>query len=312
MMKHFFKYLNVTNVTVGLLTLIFIGLIRYKGIPLLILNFIGLPGSEFSEYIISGFLGLITRLGIKGPVEELDLSFHIKNYLNLMMAGPDDKSSLTSNTGRTNTPVGGSPNTGGTGGSNTNTGGTGSSNTNTGGTGSSNTNTGGTGGSNTNTTTDSNSNTNTNEHNPWVKDLFDDPDFKNEYLFHLKNSNTEEYNKLKAVTSEIDSLEIRIRAHVRSCNAYGPHTRARYQSKIDDINLRIKDLKFNPNNFDANLIPTYVNNRPYYRNPSPETAAALLADTQFQEDLAKKTPNLKRRLESYGAEHIAKRPKPSE
>lgn len=64
------KHLSMVNLIVGILGLITVFLIKYYGIALYIINFFGFANTTFNEYIITGFFGLITRLGLKGIVEE--------------------------------------------------------------------------------------------------------------------------------------------------------------------------------------------------------------------------------------------------
>jgi len=63
-----FKHFTCVNIIVGLFVLIFVGLIKYSGIVLFLLHFIEFDNTECAEYFITGIIGLVTRLGIKGIV----------------------------------------------------------------------------------------------------------------------------------------------------------------------------------------------------------------------------------------------------
>lgn len=85
------KHFTWVNIIVGLFVLILVGLIKYSGIVLFLLNFIALDNTEYAEYFITGTIGLAARLGIKGIVEE-SCSNHMTmgGSSNLMtMGGPD-------------------------------------------------------------------------------------------------------------------------------------------------------------------------------------------------------------------------------
>ena len=58
------------NIITGILSVTFIGVIKYSGFPAVILNYLNIDQSNMREYLVAGFLGLNFRLGIKGIVEE--------------------------------------------------------------------------------------------------------------------------------------------------------------------------------------------------------------------------------------------------
>ena len=66
------RHITFINVITGVLTLLFIILIKELGLPLFILNILKdyIPNIPLSEYFIASFLGLICRLGLKGLIED--------------------------------------------------------------------------------------------------------------------------------------------------------------------------------------------------------------------------------------------------
>lgn len=90
-LKNLIKHLTPVNITVGLLGLIVVGLIKYYGIALYLLDLLNLSHTCFNEYIIAGFFGLTARLGLKGIVEE--------SYSTIFMTmGPNELGNTISNT----------------------------------------------------------------------------------------------------------------------------------------------------------------------------------------------------------------------
>lgn len=234
------KHFTITNLIIGGLTMIFAGLIRYSGLPFCILSLLGFTETSFNEYIIVGFLSLITRLGLKGIVESI-----IPDNFFMTMGGPNEGESSSSPkplaTGATNTNATGSgsrstPEPLASGAINATDSGNSATN-NTAGSGSSNTNTTGSGSSAaTNTTNpvaqgsglievDSNPNsprpddwwdthqTEAQQYNcdPSVLDIFDDPDLRYRYLAELKKNNNQEYKKLKGIFSKLAFYESKLK-----------------------------------------------------------------------------------------------------
>lgn len=78
------KYITPVNIVVGISSLIIIGLAKELGLAQYILALFNIEYSEFRSYIISGFIGLVWRLGLKGLIEEAfkDWSFSDKLYMN--------------------------------------------------------------------------------------------------------------------------------------------------------------------------------------------------------------------------------------
>jgi hypothetical protein len=68
--KNIIKNITITNIILGLFAVIIMALIKHSLLPPFIMAFLHLPPSEYYEYIISGSLALMIRLGIKGVVLE--------------------------------------------------------------------------------------------------------------------------------------------------------------------------------------------------------------------------------------------------
>jgi len=64
------KHFTFINFIVGLISLIIFGSIKHLGLAGIILNFFCIENTEFTQYIVAGFIGLIAKLGVKGLVEE--------------------------------------------------------------------------------------------------------------------------------------------------------------------------------------------------------------------------------------------------
>lgn len=70
--KRIFKHFTLVNITVAVFSLFFVALIRYSGLPVWILEnilYINNP-QDIYIYLLSGFLGIIIRLGIRAVIEE--------------------------------------------------------------------------------------------------------------------------------------------------------------------------------------------------------------------------------------------------
>lgn len=76
------KNLTLLNLISGFTTLIVVSLLRYSGIVPFTFYYFDVELAVHSEYIILGFIGLITRLGLKGIVEE-----YIPHTDNMMTIG---------------------------------------------------------------------------------------------------------------------------------------------------------------------------------------------------------------------------------
>lgn len=236
-LKRILKHLTAANLITGLLTLIVVGLVKHWALAYYILEFFGLGHTPFNEYIIIGFLGLITRLGLKGIVEEGSMK------LVFMTMGPNEDVSSSSNTDVTgnrdfsNTnAAGGSGSSNPTGSSSSNPTASGNYGTNTTGSGNSAT----TGSSNTNTTGSSNTNrgssdkdritpdpnpapyapyewdspTEAEKYNchPGILELFDDPWVRVRYLVFTREWKNEEYQNIKDPFKRLYDLESKIKA----------------------------------------------------------------------------------------------------
>lgn len=113
--KGILKHFTLVNMIVGVFVIIFVGLIKYSSLAIYLIVSFGFSETQYNEYIITGFLALITKLGIKGIVQEMvgpyleifsnkiaNLFFHkmkIEDILN-----PDSSSD---NSGQSNRPEGG-------------------------------------------------------------------------------------------------------------------------------------------------------------------------------------------------------------
>ena len=69
--KNFAKYFTIVNIITALIALIVGTLIRNSEIPVIILKFILKYPTDNDIWIFSGFVTIITRLGIKGVVEDI-------------------------------------------------------------------------------------------------------------------------------------------------------------------------------------------------------------------------------------------------
>jgi len=97
--KKLTKHLTFINVTVGLITLIVMGIVKWLGIPLIILWFLEVPNSEYSQYFVVGLIGIFLRLGLKGLIEETSLHFSEYFHPLYMTIGSDSyKQGLPSKT----------------------------------------------------------------------------------------------------------------------------------------------------------------------------------------------------------------------
>jgi NADH-ubiquinone oxidoreductase chain 3 len=87
--KNIIKNITITNIILGLFAVIIMALIKHSLLPPFIMAFLHLPPSQYYEYIISGSLALMVRLGIKGVVIEIAK----ETYLNMDgVSGPSGTS----------------------------------------------------------------------------------------------------------------------------------------------------------------------------------------------------------------------------
>lgn len=92
MIKYFYlknirRHFNLTNLVLGIVSLIFVGLFKFCGLADFLLTILSVTSNDFSQYLLSGFFGLVLRLGIKGIVEEIlkDVSLPdlTRSYMNM-------------------------------------------------------------------------------------------------------------------------------------------------------------------------------------------------------------------------------------
>lgn len=103
------KHFNVTNLIVGLSTLLLVGLVKWSGIPGYILgNLFDFFKEDLilAEYFFSGIIGLFWKLGIKGIIEDL---FKEPLYLGMDSNNPTDDSEGGGNLGTSGDSTSGTP-----------------------------------------------------------------------------------------------------------------------------------------------------------------------------------------------------------
>ena len=79
----FFKHFTAPNIIGSLISLIIVGLFRFSPLPHEILTFLGIYPTEVNSCILSGFLALVTRLGINGVVEDF-ITPYLEIFINKM------------------------------------------------------------------------------------------------------------------------------------------------------------------------------------------------------------------------------------
>jgi len=100
--KNIKKHFTLSNIIVGIIGLSVGCLFKFTGLSAGILNFFNLDPSLLNKYILSGFIVLVTRLGIKGMVEAYfeeiviakPLTMGISSHLNPKPLTMDIKSHL--------------------------------------------------------------------------------------------------------------------------------------------------------------------------------------------------------------------------
>jgi hypothetical protein len=102
-MKNIIKHFTILNILTGILSITFITIVKFSGLAHIILDFLNLNPNELREYILTGFFGLIFRLGIRGLLEgfinELDFTPNV-----LTINGPDQPNPNVSIMDRPNQP----------------------------------------------------------------------------------------------------------------------------------------------------------------------------------------------------------------
>lgn len=255
------KHLTMVNLIVGILGLITVTLIKYYGIALYIINFFGFANTTFNEYIITGFFGLITRLGLKGIVEE----GYTTLFMTATLGAPDSNPiSKADNTGSSSGSSGTNNTTGSTSGNspinNTTDSASGNSLTN---------NTTGTGSSATNTVDYIEPDTNTAPYTPrndkpigpteaerynadqGALNLFKIISFRSTYLDFIKGSllYPSEYGKLQSIFKAVYDLEKDINALEERCKELekNPYINSdqlkKYKSRIEELYEKKEQLK---------------------------------------------------------------------
>ena len=305
------KHFTRPNLIQGLLVLIIVGLIKYFGIAYYVIEFFTLPNTPFTEYIITGLISLISRLGLKGIVEE--------GYFTIFMTmGPNEvgSSSNTNAAGSGNSPANNTTGTGSSS-SNTNAAGSGNSPTN---------NTTGTGSSSTNTVGVIEVDPNPAPYRPLyersmspteaeiygayqgVLNLFNEIPFRYTYLDWLQE-NTKygpEYQKVSPIFKELASIE----------------------NKITILESGSKDLEKNPSSRNSNqlqrykyrLQELYEKKEDLKKKYAPQIAADPVVKFEAMDmPLTKRTHNFSdllnrthKRDHSINSDEAVKRPKLSE
>jgi hypothetical protein len=74
------KHFSTTNILVGILSLLITYLLKISPLPVFILSIFDITPTIIHEYIIIGFISLTIRLGIKGIVEEMNISDLINKF----------------------------------------------------------------------------------------------------------------------------------------------------------------------------------------------------------------------------------------
>lgn len=65
------KHITIVNIIVALITLSISALFKFSPLPIIVLGFFGVDPTEMFQYLLTGFLAITTRLGIKGIVENV-------------------------------------------------------------------------------------------------------------------------------------------------------------------------------------------------------------------------------------------------
>jgi len=69
--KSFKKHLTLSSILASSLALGITCLFKYSGLPLVILHYFVIDPVEHYIYLISGFVGILSKLGLKGIIEEI-------------------------------------------------------------------------------------------------------------------------------------------------------------------------------------------------------------------------------------------------
>lgn len=69
--NNFKKHFTIVNIIVALITLSISALFKFSPLPTIVFNFFGVDPTEMHQYLLTGFLAITTRLGIKGIVENV-------------------------------------------------------------------------------------------------------------------------------------------------------------------------------------------------------------------------------------------------
>jgi len=146
-LSNLFKYLTVVNIATACFGLAIVYLFREYHLAIILLNMFDIPCSNSIEWLICGFVGIISRLGIKGLMEA-----YLENLISKILDWYND--SVIYHAYGSDSASGSGTKTGSASGSGTNTGSASGSGTNTGSASGSGTNTGSASGSGTNTGAD--------------------------------------------------------------------------------------------------------------------------------------------------------------
>jgi F0F1-type ATP synthase membrane subunit c/vacuolar-type H+-ATPase subunit K len=68
------KHFTLTNLIIGMVSIVIAAFIKEFGTAQFILNYIGIYNSVFSECLLAGSLGLMVRLGLRGLIEEFEFT----------------------------------------------------------------------------------------------------------------------------------------------------------------------------------------------------------------------------------------------
>jgi hypothetical protein len=80
--SNFFKHTTLPNLLIGIFIIAFTALLKYFGIPGIVLSIFTEEFSELHSWVLASFLTLIVKLPAKGFIEEL--AHYIRDYLTLM------------------------------------------------------------------------------------------------------------------------------------------------------------------------------------------------------------------------------------
>lgn len=70
-LTNFKKHFTIVNIIVALITLSISALFKFSPLPTIVFNFFCVYPTEMHQYLLTGFLAITTRLGIKGIVENV-------------------------------------------------------------------------------------------------------------------------------------------------------------------------------------------------------------------------------------------------